>query len=105
MVFFLSSYGKISRDYEKKLVIVDEAWKLLKNEYSAIFLDSMFRHVRRWKCGMNVISQKMDDFLDNPFGRSMANNSLMHVIFKHSIITESMKKFYNLNEIEIEYIM
>ncbi|MEM4170730.1 MAG: DUF87 domain-containing protein [Thermoplasmata archaeon] len=98
-------YGKISRDYEKKLVIVDEAWKLLKNEYSAIFLDSMFRHVRRWKCGMNVISQKMDDFLDNPFGRSMANNSLMHVIFKHSIITESMKKFYNLNEIEIEYIM
>ncbi|MFP3318051.1 MAG: DUF87 domain-containing protein [Thermoplasmata archaeon] len=98
-------YGKVSMDYEKKLVVVDEAWKLLKNEYSAIFIDSMFRHVRRWKCGMNVISQKADDFLENPYGRSMANNSLFHIIFKHPSINESVRHFYKLNSKEEEYII
>ncbi|MGC9137891.1 MAG: VirB4 family type IV secretion system protein [Thermoplasmata archaeon] len=98
-------YERISRDYEKKLVVIDEAWKLLRNEYSAIFLDSMFRHVRRWKCGMNVISQKADDFLENIYGRSMANNSLFHVLFKHPAISDNARDFYKLNQREEDYII
>ncbi|MGC8663288.1 MAG: VirB4 family type IV secretion system protein [Thermoplasmata archaeon] len=98
-------YGKIAKDFEKKLVIVDETWKLLKNEYAASFLDTMFRHVRRWKCSMNVISQKADDFLLTPFGRSMMNNSLFHIIFKHGYISEEMKSFYKFTNSEENYIL
>lgn len=98
-------YGRVSADFEKKLVIIDEAWKLLKNEYASAFLDTMFRHVRRWKCSMNLISQKADDFLLSPFGKSMMNNALFHIIFKHGYISEEMKSFYRFTASEENFIL
>jgi len=98
-------YGKISSDYEKKLVIIDETWKLLKNEYASAFIDTLFRHVRRWKCSMNVISQKADDFLTTPFGRSIMNNALFHIIFKHGYISDEMQSFYKFTNAEENFIL
>jgi len=98
-------YGKISSDYEKKLVIIDETWKLLKNEYASAFIDTLFRHVRRWKCSMNVISQKADDFLTTQFGRSIMNNALFHIIFKHGYISDEMQSFYKFTSAEENFIL
>ncbi|MDP8011807.1 MAG: DUF87 domain-containing protein [Thermoplasmata archaeon] len=98
-------YGRITDDLEKKLVVIDETWKILKNEYAASFLDTMFRHVRRWKCSMNVISQKADDFLITPFGKSIMNNALFHIIFKHGYISDEMRSFYRFTNSEENYIL
>lgn len=98
-------YGKISSNFDKKMVIIDESWKILQNEYASRFLDTMFRHVRRWKCSMNIISQKADDFLQNNYGKSIMNNALFHIIFKHGYISDDMRLFYRFSEAEEEYIL
>ncbi len=98
-------YSRVTQNFDRKIVVVDEAWKLLSNDYSAIYLETMYRHVRRWKCSMNIISHKIDEFLETVRGRNILNNSLIHVIFKHSNVSADMKNFYKLSKIEEDYII
>ncbi len=98
-------YSMVTKNFERKIVVVDEAWKLLSNDYSALYLETMYRHVRRWKCSMNIISHKIDEFLESVRGRNILNNSLIHAIFKHANISMEMKNFYKLTKVEEDYVL
>jgi hypothetical protein len=98
-------YQNITLDMSPKLVIVDESWRVMEFEYSANFLSMMFRHVRHWNASMTVIAHSMDDFLSNKEGLSIANNSVLHVLFKHMNISKAMNDFYGFNEFERGYLI
>ncbi|MGC8646659.1 MAG: VirB4 family type IV secretion system protein [Thermoplasmata archaeon] len=98
-------YQNITKNLNPKLVIIDESWRVMEFEYSANFLSMMFRHVRHWNTSMTVITQSMDDFLSTKEGLSIANNSILHVLFKHMNISKQMNDFYGFNEFERGYLM
>jgi hypothetical protein len=98
-------YQNITVDMDPKLLIIDESWRVMEFEYSASFLSMMFRHVRHWNASMTVITQNMDDFLSTREGLSIANNSVLHVLFKHMNISKQMNDFYGFNEFERGYIL
>ncbi|MGC8585390.1 MAG: VirB4 family type IV secretion system protein [Thermoplasmata archaeon] len=94
----------VLRNENKKIFVLDEAWKLMKDQDNLSIMDTLFRHVRRYKTSINLITQKSDDLLLNEKGRSMMHNSLFHIIFRHTEVTDDMEKFYSLNKKEIKYI-
>ncbi len=98
-------YNQISKDHSAKILVIDEVWKLLKNKSAAMLLEQLVRHVRRWKCSVILISQKADDFLEYEEGRTIAQNAIFHVLFKHNQITQNMKAFYKLSDKEEELIL
>ncbi|MGC8992501.1 MAG: ATP-binding protein [Thermoplasmata archaeon] len=100
----LNSIIPILKNDSRKFLVIDEAWKIMKDEELLNILDMMFRHVRRYKTSINLITQKSDDLLKNEKGKTMMHNSLIHVIFRHNEVSEDMENFYSLNKNEIKYI-
>ena len=77
-------WTKVKRDMKKRLVVVDEAWYLMKNEDSATFLYSIAKRARKYFMGLTTITQDVEDFLNTDYGHAIVTNSSIQVLFKQS---------------------
>lgn len=77
-------WTKVKRDMKKRLIVVDEAWYLMKNQDSATFLYSIAKRARKYYLGLTTISQDVEDFLDSDYGKAIVTNSSIQVLFKQS---------------------
>lgn len=59
----------------KKIVIVDEAWDLLKEGEVASFMEAAYRKFRKYGGSMGIATQSINDLYENPVGRAIAENS------------------------------
>lgn len=85
MYIILSHIWNIIRTEQKKrMLIVDEAWQLMKYEDSANFMYSMAKRARKYYLGLTTISQDVEDFMGSKLGRAIVNNSSMQILLKQS---------------------
>ncbi|OGY16835.1 MAG: hypothetical protein A2785_03665 [Candidatus Chisholmbacteria bacterium RIFCSPHIGHO2_01_FULL_49_18] len=77
-------WTKVKRDMKKRLVVVDEAWYLMKNEDSATFLYSIAKRARKYFLGLTTITQDVEDFLNTDYGHAIVTNSSIQILFKQS---------------------
>ncbi|HCI05473.1 TPA: conjugal transfer protein TraC, partial [Patescibacteria group bacterium] len=56
-------WNLIRRERKKRMLIIDEAWWLMKNNDGANFLLSMAKRARKYYLGVTTITQDVDDFL------------------------------------------
>ncbi len=85
MYIVLSHVWNITRSNQKKrLLIVDEAWQLMKYEDSANFLFSLAKRARKYYLGLTTISQDVEDFMGSKMGRAIVANSSMQLLLKQS---------------------
>ena len=77
-------WRKIKKDLKKRLLIVDEAWYLMKFPDSALFLHSMAKRARKYYLGLTTITQDVEDFLSSDLGKSIITNSSIQVLMKQS---------------------
>lgn len=85
MYIVLSHIWNVVRAQQKKrLLIVDEAWQLMKYEDSANFLFSLAKRARKYYLGLTTITQDVEDFMSNKMGRAIVNNSSMQLLLKQS---------------------
>lgn len=83
-------WNKIKKnDGKRRLLIVDEAWTLMKNEQSANYLIGVAKIARKFNAGLSIISQNVDDFLKNN-GEGIITNAEMKVLLRQS--TADIKK-------------
>lgn len=68
-------------DLQRRLIVVDEAWMLMKNKASASFLEKVARTARKFNAGLSVISQNVKDFIDNG-GEAIITNTSMQVLLR-----------------------
>lgn len=68
----------------KRMLIVDEAWQLMKYEDSANFLFSLAKRARKYYLGVTTISQDVEDFMASKMGRAIVANSSMQLLLKQS---------------------
>lgn len=77
-------WNKVRSDQRKRLLIVDEAWQLMKYPDSANFLFSLAKRARKYYLGLTTISQDVEDFLSSKMGRAVVSNSSMQVLLKQA---------------------
>jgi type IV secretory pathway VirB4 component len=85
MYIVLSHIWNITRtDQKKRMLIVDEAWQLMKYEDSANFLFSLAKRARKYFLGLTTITQDVEDFMSSKMGRAIVANSSMQLLLKQS---------------------
>ena len=66
------------------MLIVDEAWQLMKYDDSASFLFSLAKRARKYYLGVTTITQDVEDFMGSKMGRAIVANSSMQLLLKQS---------------------
>lgn len=85
MYIVLSHIWNITRSEQKKrMLIVDEAWQLMKYDDSANFLFSLAKRARKYGLGLTTITQDVEDFMGSKMGRAIVANSSMQLLLKQS---------------------
>ncbi len=77
-------WTKIRGKLKKRLLIVDEAWYLMRNQDSADFLVDMAKRARKYYLGLTTITQDVEDFLGNERGKEIISNSSIQILLKQA---------------------
>jgi type IV secretory pathway VirB4 component len=80
-------WTRVKRNFKKRILVVDEAWYFMKNSDSASFLYSMAKRARKYWLGVSTISQDVEDFLANDYGKAIVSNSSIQFLMKQSSIS------------------
>jgi len=77
-------WNRTKADQKRRLLIVDEAWQLMKYEDSANFLFSLAKRARKYNLGITTITQDVEDFMGSRMGRAIVANASMQILLKQS---------------------
>jgi type IV secretory pathway VirB4 component len=77
-------WNKVKSEKKKRILVVDEAWQLMKYDDSANFMFSLAKRARKYFLGLTTISQDVDDFLSSRMGRAVVSNSSLQLLLKQA---------------------
>lgn len=77
-------WTRVQRDKKRRLLIVDEAWHMMKYKDSAQFLWSVVKRARKYSLGLTTITQDVEDFLSQDIGKAIVTNSSLRLLLKQS---------------------
>jgi type IV secretory pathway VirB4 component len=77
-------WNKTKADQKRRILVVDEAWQLMKYEDSANFLFSLAKRARKYNLGITTITQDVEDFMGSRMGRAIVANASMQILLKQS---------------------
>lgn len=98
-------WNAVRRVLRKRLLVVDEAWWMMKSEDTASFLFGMAKRGRKYYLGLSTITQDVGDFLRSPYGRPIITNSSMQLLLKQSpVAIDLVQKTFNLTD-EEKYLL
>jgi len=94
-------WNVIRKDLKKRLLVIDEAWWMMKSEDTASFLMSMVKRGRKYFLGVATVTQDVGDFLKSPYGLPIITNSSIQILLKQSpTIIDELQKVFNLTDEE-----
>jgi len=95
----------IRKNLKKRLLVVDEAWWMMKSEDTASFLYSIAKRGRKYYLGLSTITQDASDFMKSPYGIPIVTNSSIQLLLKQSPTTiDVLQKTFNLTD-EEKYLL
>ena len=98
-------WGQVRRELKKRLLVIDEAWWLLKHKETAEFLQNIAKRGRKYYLGLATITQDVDDFLRSPYGVPMITNSSIQLLMKQSpTAIDTLQSVFNLTD-EEKYLL
>ncbi|OGY30957.1 MAG: conjugal transfer protein TraC [Candidatus Andersenbacteria bacterium RIFCSPHIGHO2_01_FULL_46_36] len=77
-------WNRIRSQLKKRILVVDEAWIMMRNEESAKFLFSMAKRARKYYLGVTTITQDISDFLGSKYGKPIVTNSSIQLLLRQS---------------------
>lgn len=77
-------WNRVRRNPKRRILIVDEAWYLIKQKDSGAYLHSFAKRARKYKLGLTTITQDVEDFLSTDEGKAIITNSSLQIILKQS---------------------
>ncbi|PIY89545.1 MAG: conjugal transfer protein TraC [Candidatus Nealsonbacteria bacterium CG_4_10_14_0_8_um_filter_37_14] len=94
-------WNTIRSRLKKRILVIDEAWWLMKTEDGASFLFGTVKRARKYWLGVTTITQDVIDFMKSDYGRPIITNSALQVLMKQSpAMIEMVKKTFNLTDEE-----
>lgn len=77
-------WTRVRKDLKKRVLVVDEAWYFMKHQDSASFIHGMVKRARKYYLGITTITQDVEDFLHNDFGKAIVTNASIQFLMKQS---------------------
>ncbi len=77
-------WTKVRKDLKKRLLVLDEAWYLMKYEDSASFVHGIAKRARKYYLALTTATQDVQDFLSTDYGKAVLSNSSIQMILKQS---------------------
>lgn len=85
----------------RRMLIVDEAWQLMKYEDAANFMFSIAKRARKYNLGLTTITQDVGDFMESSMGKAIVANASMHLFMKQSTAAiDSLAQLFKLTDNE-----
>jgi type IV secretory pathway VirB4 component len=98
-------WNAVRKELKKRLLVIDEAWWMMKSEDTAAFLYGMAKRCRKYYLGLATITQDVEDFLKSPYGLPMLTNSSIQLLLKQSATSiDVVQKTFNLTD-EEKYLL
>lgn len=98
-------WNAVRRELKKRLLVVDEAWWMMKSEDTASFLYSLAKRGRKYYLGLCTITQDVADFLRSPYGQPILSNSSLQLLLKQSPTSiDLLQQTFNLTD-EEKYLL
>ncbi len=98
-------WNAVRRELKKRILVIDEAWWMMKSEDTASFLYSLAKRGRKYYLGVSTITQDVEDFLRSPYGKPILTNSSIQLLLKQSPTTiDMLKDVFNLTD-EEKYLL
>ena len=98
-------WNAVRKNLKKRLLIVDEAWWMMKSEDTASFLYSIAKRGRKYFLGLSTITQDVNDFVASQYGMAIVTNSSMQLLLKQSTSSaDALQKVFNLTD-EEKYLL
>lgn len=95
----------VRSELKKRILVIDEAWSLMQHEDSAKFLFGLVKRARKYYLGVTTITQDVEDFVKNSYGKPILTNSSMQLLLKQApSAIDILTKTFNLTEGE-KYIL
>ncbi len=98
-------WNAIRQNMKKRLLVIDEAWWMMKSDDTASFLLSLAKRGRKYFLGLATITQDVDDFLKSPYGLPILTNSSIQMLLKQSpTAIDRIQQVFNLTD-EEKYLL
>jgi len=98
-------WNAIRKNLKKRLLVIDEAWWMMKSEDTASFLFGLAKRGRKYYLGLATITQDVDDFLKSPYGLPILTNSSIQILLKQSpTVIDHIQQTFNLTD-EEKYLL
>jgi type IV secretory pathway VirB4 component len=94
-------WNAVRKNIRRRLLVVDEAWIMMKNDDTASFLFGLAKRGRKYYLGLATITQDVGDFLKSPYGLPIITNSSIQLLLKQSPSSiDIVQQTFNLTEEE-----
>lgn len=98
-------WNEVRKNIKKRLLVVDEAWWMMKSDDTASFLFSIAKRGRKYFLGLATITQDVGDFMKSTYGVPIVTNSSLQLLLKQSPSTvDTLQKTFNLTD-EEKYLL
>ena len=98
-------WNAVRKTLKKRLLVVDEAWIMMRSEDTASFLFGIAKRGRKYYLGLATITQNIDDFMKSQYGVPIVTNSSIQVLLKQSPSSiDNLQKTFHLTD-EEKYLL
>ena len=98
-------WNAVRKDIKKRLLVVDEAWWMMKSDDTASFLFMIAKRGRKYFLGLSTITQDVGDFIKSKYGVPIVTNSSMQLLLKQSPSSvDGLQEIFRLTD-EEKYLL
>ncbi|MGH2611936.1 MAG: VirB4 family type IV secretion system protein, partial [Rhabdochlamydiaceae bacterium] len=99
-------WTKVKKTLKRRVLVLDEAWYMMKYQDSASFVYSIAKRARKYYLGLTTATQDVEDFLSTDYGKAVLTNSSIQMLLKQSAAgVDLVSKTFYLTEGEKELLL
>lgn len=99
-------WTKVRRELKKRLLVIDEAWYIMKYKDSASFVYGVAKRARKYFLALTTATQDVFDFLSTDYGKAVLSNSSLQILLKQSTSEiDLVSQIFYLSEGEKEMLL
>jgi len=99
-------WTKVRKSLKKRLLILDEAWYIMKYEDSASFVYGIAKRARKYYLALTTATQDVQDFLSTDYGKAILSNSSIQILLKQSPTEiDTVSQIFYLSQGEKELLL
>ncbi len=99
-------YTTMQQQLNRKILLIDEAWKLLSRTEDAGYVFAIVKTCRKFNMGLLLINQEVEGLLDSQAGKSVLANSSYTILLKQKpSVIKQLKTVFDLSDYERDYLL